>query len=330
MATTPIPTIDLAGAMEPGGARSAQAAEQMRAAAMSSGFFYVRGHGIAPMLVQRMFSTAQTFFDLPAQAKHDISLHRSPTMRGYEGLGDQRLDAAAKPDLKESFYCGIEYPDDHPYVLKGHHSYGHNQWPDDLPTMSTQCGRYIDAMLGLCQRLMQLMAISLDLPEGYFDHTHANPMATLRLLRYPPQPAQADEQTFGAGAHTDWGAITVLAQDHHGGLEVCMPDGSWAAAPPVAGSFVVNLGDMIPRWTNGRYHSNPHRVRNLHSGGHARHSIPFFYSPDYEARVVPVETCIGPDAPPRFDACTVGEHLRQMYARTYEHTRGSVAGRPMA
>lgn len=329
MNRTPIPTIDLTGAMRAGSARADDVAAQMRAAATATGFFYVSGHGIPAMQVQRMFTAAQTFFDLPAEAKQAISLHKSPSMRGYEGLGDQKLDATAKPDIKESFYCGIDYPDDHPYVLKGHHSYGHNQWPEDLPTMPAQCQAYIGSMLGLCQRLMQLMAISLDLPEHYFDHTATNPMVTLRLLRYPPHPEGADEQTFGAGAHTDWGAITVLAQDHHGGLEVCMPDGTWAAAPPVAETFVVNLGDMIPRWTNGRYHSNPHRVRNVHSGGHARHSIPFFYSPDYEARVEPVRTCVGPDAPPRFDACTVGEHLRQMYAQTYGH-RDPLSHRPMA
>lgn len=330
MASTPIPTLDLHGAMQPGGARSAEAAAQMRSAAMRSGFFYVSGHGIPAMQVQRMFTSAQTFFELPTEAKQAVSLHRSPSMRGYEGLGDQQLDAHARPDLKESFYCGIDYADDHPYVRKGHHSYGPNQWPVELPSMALQSRQYIEAMLGLCQRLMQLLAISLDLPEAYFDATHGSPMVTLRLLRYPPQPSDADDQTYGAGAHTDWGAITVLAQDHHGGLEVCMPDGSWAPAPPQAGTFVVNLGDMIPRWTNGRYLSNPHRVRNLNSGGHARHSIPFFYSPDYEARVEPVETCISRDEPPRFDACTVGEHLRRMYAQTYGHARPPASARPMA
>jgi isopenicillin N synthase-like dioxygenase len=312
-----IPSIDLQGALESGDPRSGEVAQQMRAAAVASGFFYVTGHGVPALLVQRQFSAAQMLFDLPDAAKRAVSLHLSPTMRGYEGVGDQQLDATARPDLKESFYSGIEYPPTHPYVLKGHHSYGSNQWPQELPALPAQCEAYTAAMLALCQRLMQLMAFSLDLPENHFDHTHANPMVTLRMLRYPPQPEGADAQTFGAGAHTDWGAITVLAQDHHGGLEVRMPDGRWAPAPPLAGSFVVNLGDMVPRWTNGRYHSNPHRVRNVHSGGHARHSIPFFYSPDYEARVEPVPTCVSAENPPRYEACTVGEHLREMYARTY-------------
>ena len=102
-------------------------------------------------------------------------------------------------------------------------------------------------MLGLSRRLMQLMALSLDLPEDHFDADSESPMVTLRMVRYPPQPADADDRTFGAGAHTDWGALTLLAQDGHGGLEVCMPDGGWVPATPMEGCLVVNLGDMVPR-----------------------------------------------------------------------------------
>ncbi|MDF1486667.1 2-oxoglutarate and iron-dependent oxygenase domain-containing protein [Ramlibacter sp. H39-3-26] len=312
-----IPVIDLADALAPGGARSAAVAAQVRAAGTASGFFYVRNHGVPAALAEAQYALARRFFELPLADKQAIDLHRSPSMRGYEAIGAQTLGAGARPDLKESFYCGLEYAPDHPYVRRGYHSYGSNQWPAALPEMAAQCAAYTAALLALAQRLMQLMALSLDLPEGYFDHTHGNPMVTLRLLRYPPHPRDADERTFGAGAHTDWGAITILAQDALGGLEVCMPGGAWVAAPPMEGSFVVNLGDMIPRWTNGRYHSNPHRVRNLHSHGAPRYSIPFFYSPDYEARVEPVPTCVLPGAAPRYEACTVGEHLRDMYRKTY-------------
>ncbi len=312
-----IPLINLADALRPGAPRSAQVATELRAAGTASGFFYVIQHGVSEALLRDQFHLTQQLFDLPQAQKDAISLHNSPAMRGYESLGAQTLDAAARPDLKESFYCGLEHGPSHPYVRKGYQSYGANQWPAQLPHMATQCAAYIAAMQGLAQRLMQLMALSLDLPEDHFDHTHDNPMITLRLLRYPPHPAGADEHTFGAGAHTDWGAITLLAQDQHGGLEVCMPDGSWVAATPLQGALVVNLGDMIPRWTNGRYHSNPHRVRNVHSGGAPRHSIPFFYSPDYEARVEPVATCVPAGEAPRFAPCTVGEHLREMYQKTY-------------
>ena len=164
---------------------------------------------------------------------------------------------------------------------------------------------------------MQLMALSLQLPEDYFDHMHDSPMVTLRFLRYPPQPFDADDKIFGAGAHTDWGAITILAQDAYGGLEVSMPDGNWVAARPIPGTLVVNLGDMIPRWTNGQYHSNPHRVRNAFSGVKLRHSIPFFYNPDYEALVQPVSTCPPAIGQSPHEPCTVGEHLRAMHLKTH-------------
>jgi isopenicillin N synthase-like dioxygenase len=312
-----IPLIDLAGALQVGAPRGPQVAAQLREACMGPGFFYVTHHGVPHELIAQQFALATRFFDLPLAEKQAISLHQSSSMRGYESLGGQTLDATARPDLKESFYCGLDYPADHPYVQRGYHSYGTNQWPAPLPTLAPQCRAYIAAMQALALRLMQLMALSLDLPEDYFDHTHQNPMLTLRLLRYPPHPVGADALTFGAGEHTDWGAITVLAQDHPGGLEVKLPSGEWVAATPVQGALVVNLGDMIPRWTNGVYRSNPHRVRNVHSAGAPRHSIPFFYTPDYEAQVSPVATCVPAGENPRFAPCTVGEHLQAMYQKTY-------------
>ena len=314
---TPIPVIDLDDALQPGAARSAAVAQQLREAAMTSGFFYVRHHGVDAALVERQFALTRALLDLPAATRDALSMRHSPTMRGFENLGEQTLDDAAKPDLKESFYCGMAYPDDHPYVVAGYQTYGHNQWPAALPGAPAQCEQYIRAMLALSQRLMQLMALSLGLPEHYFDATADNPMVTLRMVRYPAHPDGADERTFGAGAHTDWGALTILAQDTHGGLEVCMPDGRWVPATPTEGCFVVNLGDMIPRWTNGLYRSNPHRVRNLHSGGAPRYSIPFFYEPDYFARIEAVPGTIAPGDTPRFAPCTAGEHLREMYVKTY-------------
>ncbi len=312
-----IPLIDLTDALQPGGSRSAEVAAQFRAAATASGFFYIRHHAVPTALVQQQFDLTQRLMDLPASTREALDLRHSPTLRGFEHVGAQTLDAAARPDVKESFCCGMRYPADHPYVLAGYQTYGPSQWPDELPDAPAQCEAYIQAMLVLSRRLMQLMALSLDLPENYFDATGTNPMVTLRMVRYPPHPKDADERTFGAGAHTDWGALTILAQDHHGGLEVAMPDGSWVPATPMEGCFVVNLGDMIPRWTNGLYHSNPHRVRNQYSSGAARYSIPFFYEPDYLAQIVAVPGTVPEGETPRYTPCTAGEHLRQMYQTTY-------------
>lgn len=318
-----IPILDLDGALTRGGPRSADVAAQLRDAAIGSGFFYVRNHGIAAEQVQRQFALArQLMEDVPQATRERLSIHHSPTMRGYEQMGEQTLDLNARPDVKESFYCGMAYPDDHPYVRAGYQTYGGNQWPEEVPEAPALCEAYIQTMLALSRRLMQLLALSLRLPEDYFDATSANPMMTLRMIRYPAHPVDADAHTFGAGAHTDWGALTILAQDMHGGLEVCMPDGSWAPATPIEGCLVVNLGDMIPRWTNGLYHSNPHRVRNTHSGGRPRYSIPFFYEPDYMARIEAVPGTVAEGETPRFTPCTAGEHLEQMYRSTYGLKKG--------
>lgn len=312
-----IPVIDLSGALLPGGLRSLEVATQIRIAAESAGFFYIIHHGLEPHVIDRQFWLVEQLFNLPVEQKESLATKLSDCSRGYEAIGSQTLDSDARPDLKESFYCGIDYPPEHPYVIRKYHTYGMNQWPAGLPDLAADSAAYIGSMCRLSVRLMQLIALSLDLPEDYFDQMHGAPMVTLRFLRYPPQPENADDRTFGAGAHTDWGAITILAQDTHGGLEVSMPDGSWVAAPPIAGSLVVNLGDMIPRWTNGRYHSNPHRVRNVFSGVKPRHSIPFFYNPDYEALVKPVATCVPAGESPAFEPCTVGEHLRDMHLKTH-------------
>lgn len=292
-------------------------AAAIKAAGEAHGFFYAVDHGVPAALVEGQYAWAAKLFALPREEKLAISMFNSPTRRGYESIGDQTLDLAAKPDQKESFYCGVPYAPDHPYVKAGIAFYGDNQWPASLPGMAAHTARYIDAMQKLAERLMRDMARSLGLAPDWFDRTMADPMVTLRLLRYPPHPADAPADLFGAGAHTDWGSITILAQDDLGGLQVQAADGSWIDAAPVKGSFVVNFGDMIPRWTNGRYRSNPHRVVNANASGRDRYSIPFFYSPNYDARIEPVPGSVAPGQAPAFDACTAGEHMAEMYRKTY-------------
>lgn len=306
----PIPIISLA-------APEADVAAALRAACEAHGFFYVVDHGVPAPLLAGQFEWAARFFALPEEVKQEISLFRSTGRRGWEGVGAQKLDAEAQPDRKESFYCGVHYGPEHPNVKAGLNGYGANQWPRGLPGFQAQMEAYIAACTQLAERLMRDLARSLDLPPDYFDATMTEPMVTLRLCRYPPHPEGAGKDVFGAGAHTDWGAITILAQDELGGLEVQAADGSWMAATPIPGSFVVNLGDMIPRWTNGRYRSNIHRVINANASGRDRYSIPFFYSPNYHARIEAVPGTVAPGEAPRFAPCTAGEHLAEMYRKTY-------------
>lgn len=297
--------------------RSPQAPAQIRQACETLGFFYLVDHSITAQRVQSMMAAASALFDLDPAAKASISIKNSPVMRGYEALGEQTLDGDALPDFKESFYCSLEHGPDHPYVKRGLQGYGANQWPKELPGLKAQCSAYIDDMCALSHQLMAMLARSLGLSADTFSTGQGDPLVTLRLLRYPPHPEGADQRLFGAGAHTDWGAITLLAQDHHGGLEVQGPDGSWIKATPIPDSFVVNLGDMMPRWTNDLFRSNPHRVTNVSSQGQPRFSIPFFYSPDYMTEVRPLAGCVSEERPARYAPCTVGEHLREMYQKTY-------------
>ena len=184
---------------------------------------------------------------------------------------------------------------------------------------------YYAAADALSRRLMRLIALSLELDEFHFDRFFECPSATLRLIKYPPHPGHARSNQLGAGAHTDWGAVTVLAQDEIGGLKVENIAGEWIAAPPVPGTFVVNLGDMIQRWTNGIYRSNLHRVLNNHAAGRSRYSVPFFFSPDHRARIECLSSCTDADHPPQFLPCTAGEHLDEMFRRSYGDPDG---GRP--
>ncbi len=311
-----IPLIDLSGP-------HAQVVAQVGAACESAGFFYVLGHGHPPALRERMYAFSEQLFALPPEAKDALHLRHSPCRRGYEAIGDQTLDVgddAALPDQKESFYCGPDHPADHPYVLKGYDSYGSSQWPEhagfEIDGFREAMLDYIAAHDALCRRIMGLMAEHLGLAADFFEPMLTDPMITLRLLRYPPHPANAPDKLFGAGAHTDWGGITTLAQDEIGGLQVQLPSGAWVDAPPVPDAYVVNLGDLIPRWSNGRFKSNPHRVINKASD-RPRYSIPFFCSPNYEAQIEALPGTTGPGNPWRYTPCTAGGHLHEMFLRTY-------------
>jgi len=309
-----IPEIDIAQARAGSGAARRAAAAEIGAACASSGFFLLTGHGVPPGLLADQFRWTARFFDLP-QAEKD-ALAFGTGRRGYEGLGAQTLDAGAAPDRKESYYCGIDWPADHPNVVAGLDSYGLNRWPAALPGFAPQMRAYLAAQIDLALAVMRLIALSLDLEEDYFTPFFDEPMATLRLVRYPPQPADAGTDTFGAGAHTDWGAITLLAQDDAGGLEVLNPEGRWIAVPPRADGFVINMGDMIPRWTNGLYRSNLHRVINKASA-HDRYSVPLFYSPNYHAKIEALPGTVIPGEKPLHEPCTAGEHLAEMYRKSY-------------
>lgn len=182
-----------------------------------------------------------------------------------------------------------------------------------MPELRTELEAYRDRMSELCKHLVGLLALSLELPEDYFAGGYDDYVVTTRLLHYPPQVGVGEGNEIGAGAHTDWGLITMLLQDEVGGLEVLNADGEWIRAPHIPGTFVVNLGDLVPVLTNGLYRSNTHRV--LNTAGVDRYSVPTFFDLDYDYVVTPVPGTLTDDTTPR--SITVGDHLNEMLTKTY-------------
>lgn len=301
-------------------------ARQIGQACRDIGFFYLANHGIAPALMERTFAESKHFFDQPLEAKLAIDIEKSPCHRGFFKMGGENLDPAkqtAAGDLKEGIKIGRDLAADNALVQAGLPLHGPNLWPGNLPGWQGAMQSYFDALVGLGRQIMHAFALSLDLDECHFDRDLTDPMATLGPLHYPPQQGAITEKQIGAGAHTDFGCLTILAQDKMGGLQVRNCAGTWIDAPPIEGAFVVNIGDMMARWTNDLYASTRHRVINVSNLD--RYSIPFFYDPDFDAEVSCLETCVSPERPANYPPTTGGQHLLDMIDSTFEY-RGKVPG----
>jgi isopenicillin N synthase-like dioxygenase len=303
-----IPVIDLAPSLSRDRGDLRKVAAEIGEACRNSGFFYVANHGVPPDLCRAQLTWAERFFALPVEEKLRLDFKSSPRRLGYEPFMQQVLDEGSAADLKESYMFRRS-------LLEGGADDPTNKWPD-LPGFREQMNAYQRAVSTLALHLVRCVACSLDLPPGFFDHGFLPASNSVRLLHYPPQPALGPRNQLGAGAHTDWGALTILLQDERGGLEVANADGDWVRARPIADTFVINLGDMMRRWTDDAYHSTMHRVLNNLSG-QDRYSVATFCGP-HEAYVVEcVPTCRPVGRAPRYTPCTAGEHTRQMAARTY-------------
>jgi isopenicillin N synthase-like dioxygenase len=311
-----LPIIDVSGLSSNKLAERQAVGARLRAACLDKGFFYIKRHGVSESLVNDVFKEAAAFFALPTEQKAEVDKAKSKANRGYEPLQGQTLEAGAPPDLKEGYYIGPEHGPDHPRVLAGMFNHGANQWPAQRPNFRPVMEAYLEVMLELSARMMRGIALSLEVPQDYFSHYCSDVMATVRLLHYPPQPAHALPGQKGAGAHTDFGGITLLRQDNVGGLQVWdQTSDGWIHADPVPEAYIVNLGDMIARWTNDRYHSTVHRVVN--TSGKERYSVPFFYTGNYAHKVECIPTCLAPGEKPKYPPTTVEAHMREMYRRTY-------------
>ncbi|MBA2675112.1 2-oxoglutarate and iron-dependent oxygenase domain-containing protein [Ramlibacter sp.] len=282
------PIVDVDALVDPAaddGARMA-AGRAIDAAARSWGFFYVRGHGVDPALLARVEAQARGFFAQDEAAKMAIPMSAGGTAwRGYFPAGGELTSGL--PDWKEGFYLGTELGAAHPRVRDGVILHGPNLWPA-IPGFRDTVLAYLDAVAALGHALMRGCALGLGLPQDYFArHGTADPLLLLRLFNYPSRPVpHGTPADWGVGEHTDYGLLTILWQDDVGGLQV-RTDAGWAPAPPVPGTFVCNVGDMLDRMTGGRWRSVPHRVA-INTSGRDRLSIPLFFDPDFDTPIEPV------------------------------------------
>ena len=293
-----IPIIDLADG------NLARVAKDVRKACENSAFFYIANHGVAATVVDGAFAEARRFFSLPIVER--IKVEKNRFHRGYLPLGTTHYPGKKK-DLKDSFDFGVDLPLDDPDVVAGLPLHGPNQWPD-LPGFRETLEAYFAGVQSAGLRTLRALAVSLEVEEDFFTKLYSKPAVTTRVIHYP-KPEDATDDDFGIGAltHTDYGHITILAQDPAGGLEIQLPNGEWISAVPVPETFVVNLGDLTARWTNDVFRSNPHRVVNRL--GRDRFSIPTFMNPNHRTIVECIPTCTGPGRPPRYEAVLAGEYV---------------------
>jgi isopenicillin N synthase-like dioxygenase len=310
-----LPIVSLAGMRSANPSDRSAVARAFRAACLDKGFVYIVDHDIPKDLISAVFAQTKRFFSLPLESKRVVDMAHSPYHRGYEPLRGQVLETGTPPDIKEGFYLGNELPETDPRVQAGLFDHGPNQWPSNLPEFRQTLDLYFREMERLCRLTMRALALALELPEDYFEHFCDDAVSNLKLLHYPPQPANAHPEEKGCGAHTDWGAITYLLQDDAGGLQVWDDSHGWIDAPPVEGAYVLNLGDLIARWTNDRFRSTLHRVINR--SGRERYSVPFFFTgrPDHE--VACLQGCLSPGESPKYPPTTTLSHLKMMYDRSY-------------
>jgi isopenicillin N synthase-like dioxygenase len=259
---------------------------------------------------------AHAFFAQPAAVKNAVAITKSAHNRGYVRMGGEKLDPSKPADLKEAYNIGLELAPDDPELLAGVPFRGLNMWPE-LPGFRATLLAYFEAVWRLGRTLHLAFAHDLGLAPDFFADKLDRPMATLRLLHYPPMPAAVETGQLGAGEHTDYGNITLLATDEAGGLEVRRRDGVWLAAPPIPGTFIINIGDCLMRWSNDVYVSTPHRVVNR--ANRERTSIAFFLDPNPDAMVAALPGCVPPGEAPKHPPIRASDFLRSRLEPSYAH-----------
>ena len=318
-----IPVIDYApyfagapGALERLAAEVGQACEKV-------GFFYAAGHGVPQQLIDRAFAASRRFHALPLAEK--LALRLNDNNIGYLPVnasvqGASTVHKATRPNQNESFFVSHDRGPDHPDVLAGTPLRGCNQWPPEMPGLRADMMAYFAALGAMCDRMLPAFAVALGMEPDFFapyfaEEGHAN----LRFLHYPPQES-AEDNLFGQAPHTDNSFMTALARTDVPGLAVRLPSGEWFAPPVIPGTFLINLGNIMRRWSNDRFLSTPHGV--LNESGIDRYSIAYFHSPNPDSVIECLPSCIGADRPARYPPAVYRELVLEFYRANYFHQKG--------
>ena len=321
-----IPVIDFGPAFrgEPGGLDIV--ARQVRHASETVGFFYLAGHPVPQALIDAAFDASREFHAIPLEEKLALKINENNI--GYLPVNQsmQRhstVHKATRPNFNESFFISHDRGADHPDALAGTPLRGRNQWPAGHECMRSTMVRYMKAMEALGERTLPVLARALGMPGDHFapffqDEAHI----TTRFLHYPPQETDDDEQ-FGQGPHTDNSFITFLAREDTPGLAVRLPNGEWLAPPVIPGTFLVNLGNIMKRWSNDRFLSTPHGV--LNDSGKDRYSIAFFYSPNVASAIECLPTCVSDANPARYPRAIYRDLILEFYNANYFHRKDYIA-----
>jgi len=308
-----IPVIDIAPLVDGSPQQARDVAKALGTACREVGFFYVSGHGVPAALVKRVFATSAAFFTGPASVRDAVSFDGPGSNRGYIRLGGETLDPGKPPDVKEAFNIGLELAPDDPELVAGAAFRAANHWPD-MPDFRDTMLDYFDQVWRLGRDLHRGFALDLGLDPDFFESKLDRPIATLRLLHYPPSEKPLSGGQLGAGVHTDYGNVTLLATDTVGGLMVQDRSGRWLDAPVIPGTFVCNIGDCLMRWSNDVYVSTPHKVVNP---GRDRYSVAFFLDPNPNAVVACLPTCTSPGRPAKYAPISGADFLRSRLEPTY-------------
>jgi isopenicillin N synthase-like dioxygenase len=314
-----IPILDVSGFRKPGDAGLHAIAQELRAYLENVGFLYVRGHDVPRQSVEAVREASRRFHAQPLDKK--LMLRLDKNFRGYIPINTSTIVTSSvakvtKPNQSESLMLMHEVAADDPAALAGRPLQGPNQWPDEsaLPGFRAAIETYVAQMTGLARRMVEAITIALGMPSGSIARHFEKPTTFLRLLHYPTQ--REEDGLFGSAPHTDYGFITLLAQDDVGGLEVKNKAGEWIAAPPIPDTFVMNVGDILARWSNDKFVSTPHRVINR--SGRERYSQPFFFDPAMETLVEVLPSCVPPGAEAKYAPVLYGDYLMERIDKNYQ------------